>query len=163
MLKMSSKIYPGGLDSPSSPVEIQEGEKDLFMFMRNAYEYFEEKTSVAIRNRKVDDTSALFLTHPGMLTWKARMLPFFMEWVIYKNHKFMDKKGYWKNDTGSIKSRWCELEICGRKCLVDFKSRSYDGEEAFWKTSMKSYDYTFIIDPYYYDTTDDNWLVDCVH
>jgi len=159
MWMMSCKNYA----EPLSPiVRIEEGEKDLFMFMKNVHEYIEQKTCFVVRNREPNDKSALSLIHPNMLAWKACMLPFFQEWVIQNNHKFMDKTGYWKNDTGIVKGRWCELDICGRKCLVDFQSRYYDKDELYWN-STKKYDYVFIIDPYCYDDTDNNWVIEWVH
>lgn len=156
---MSCKIYP---ESQSQSLSIEEGKKDLLRFMKNAYSYLQTQTCIVVQNREVDNKHPLALIHPNMLAWKAHMFPFFEEWVIYKNHKFMDKKGCWKNDTGNVKGRWCELEICGRRCLVDFQSSYYDDGVTYWK-STKIYNYTFIIDPYCYDDTDDNWNMDWVH
>ena len=163
---MACKIYPETqlmsckmFSEP--PFYLEAGEKDLLMFMKNAHEYIEDKTCFVVRTRELDDKSALSVIHPNMLAWKARMLPFFQEWVLCNNHTFMDKKGCWKNDTGNVKGRWCELDICGRKCLVDFQSRYYDDQEWYWNSTNR-YNYTFIIDPYCYDDTDDNWAIDWV-
>jgi hypothetical protein len=85
----------------------------------------------------------------------------FIDWLITNHHKIKHGRGNWKNDTGNIHARWCELNICSRYCLVDFKSRRYDKDESYW-AHTKKFNYVIIIDPYYCDTTDDSWNIEWI-
>ena len=140
----------------------KERERDLLSFLRNVTYYLEfEEVFIAVKKREIVPINNLSLINPDMLNWKKFMMPLFEDWLINTEHYIKDGKGFWKNDMGLINSRWCELNICSRYCLVDFKSRNFDKEESYWGKTNK-YNYVIIIDPYYCDPTDDDWDIDWI-
>jgi hypothetical protein len=147
----------------SSTSSFKEGrENELLVFLRNAQYYIENgEVCIVVRKREDIDENKLYLLNPDMLYWKKFMMPLFIDWLISTEHSIRDGKGNWKNDAELIKARWCELNICSRNCLVDFKSRTYDTEESYWEKTKK-YNYIIIIDPYYCDPTDDDWNIDWI-
>jgi hypothetical protein len=134
----------------------------MMLFLRNAHKYIDrEEVCIVVKNKEPDNENPLSLINPDMLIWKKHMMPLFTDWLISNDHKIKDGQGNWKNDAEYVKARWCELNICGRYCLVDFKSRAYDTEESYW-AATKKYNYVIIIDPYYCDTTDSDWKIDWI-
>ena len=159
---MFAKVYPYSTKPGSAPSFKEEREREMLMFLRNAHKYIERgEVCIVVKNKEPENENPLWLINPDMLIWKKHMLPLFIDWLISNDHKIKDGRGNWKNDVEYIKARWCELNICTRYCLVDFKSRAYDTDESYW-AATKKYNYVIIIDPYYCDTTDENWIIDWV-
>lgn len=154
---MFAKVYP----HPATKNDIKfERERELFSFLRNAHRYIDrQEVCIVVKNR--DKESELQLINPNMLLWKKIMMPLFINWLIENNHDIKNQFGNWVCDKENIVGRWCELNICSRYCLVNFMSRACDSKESYW-SKTQNYNYVIIIDPYYIDQTDHNWIVDWI-
>lgn len=159
---MFAKVFPFPTTSVQGPTFKEEREKELLSFLKNANHYIRKnEVCIVVNQKKPDEENPLLLINPDMLAWKKHMMSLFIDWLINNKHKIKDGCGNWKNAAEYIKARWCELNICGRYCLVDFKSRTYDTDESYW-SATKKYNYVIIIDPYYCDTTDENWNIEWI-
>jgi len=129
-------------------------EKVLESFLENIQHHIDEgEVTVTIKLR--EKTNPIRLINPCMLKWAKFVENDLFDWLYYTRHKIGTFFGNWKNETKGDKSRWCEMVVGNRKCVLDFYAKEDDTDRS-WPTKHNIL-FEIFVDPYYYDTTDDNW------
>jgi len=114
-----------------------------------------DNSEVAVTIKLREKTNTMRLINPDMLKWAKFVENDLYDWLCYRQHKIGRFFGNWKNEVNGDRFRWCEIIIGNRKCLIDFYAKEDDTAHTWPKNNSILFE--LYVDPYYFDTTDDNW------